>query len=146
MNGKLVSLFLTAALATPAAVVGQSGAPDLRVEQPWARRAAMLTGGGNSAVYATIVNAGNMPDALLAAGSDAAEAVEVHETYQQSGMTGMRRVQRIEVPAGGRVELKPGGFHIMLLNLKHDLKPNSVVELVLRFDGAGRVPVRATVR
>ena len=85
-------------------------------------------------------------DALIAAASDAAGAVEIHESYQDMGMMMMRPVDRIEIPAGRKVEMKPGGYHIMLLNLKRDLKAGEVVNVTLQFDKAGKIPVQAVIK
>lgn len=58
----------------------------------------------------------------------------------------MRPVEKIDVPAGKQVEMKPGGYHIMLLNLKRDLRAGTVVKLTLQFRKAGKIPVSAEVR
>jgi periplasmic copper chaperone A len=140
--------FLIVAFAASA----QAGDAQVRVDGAWARRAPMLergdskAGTGTGAVYATLVNAGKDRDALVAATSDAAEAVEIHESYQESGMMKMRPVTKIDVPAGKTVEMKPGGYHIMLLNLTRDLKAGQVMELTLVFEKAGKVPVTAQIK
>lgn len=147
MKAASLLLFWLATLALPAPGAGQSSAQGLHVEQPWARRASMLAGTGSSAAYGIVVNSGSRADALVSASSDVAEATEVHESYQSSaGVVGMRQIQRIDVPPGGRIEMKPGGYHIMLIRLKRDLSPGTAVNLVLEFDKAGRIPVQATVR
>ena len=103
-------------------------------------------GSGNGAVYATLINAGTQPDSLLAAESDVAAAAEIHESYQDMGMMMMRPVNQIDIAAGKKIAMKPGGYHIMLINLKRDLKPGEPVKLTLRFDKAGAVRVNATVK
>jgi len=124
----------------------------IRVEGAWARRAVMLKGSeatagtGNGAVYVALVNTGRKADALLAVTSDAATAVEIHETYQEGGMSKMRPVSRLELRPGTSVELKPGGHHIMLLNLTRDLKPGEAIQLTLDFEDAGKIPVTAQIR
>jgi copper(I)-binding protein len=144
----LVALCAFAMLwGTPAAAE-----PTVTVRDAWARHAPMLegeaakSGTGNGAVYATLVNAGATPDALVSATTDAARAVEVHETYQDMGMVMMRPVAQVEVPAGGKVEMKPGGYHLMLFDLKRPLAAGQSIRLVLTFRGAGKVPITATVR
>ena len=134
----------------------QSRGPEgvkVRIEGAWARRAPMMEGGsgsmagsGNGAVYATIINSGSVPDDLVAASSDAAGAVELHESYEESGMMKMRPVSKLGVPPGRKLEMKPGGYHIMLLNLKRDLKTGQVINLMLVFEKAGRIPVKAKVK
>ena len=107
---------------------------------------AAKSGTGNGAVYATLVNAGAKADALVSASTDAARAAEVHETYQDGGMVMMRQVEQVAVPAGGKVELKPGGYHLMLFDLTRELRTGQSIPLVLTFRNAGKVSVTATVR
>lgn len=151
-TGRLRILILSAALSAAASTSGQAGEAKIRVEGAWARRAPMMessdakAGTGNSAVYATLVNPRKESDALIAAATDVAGAVEIHESYQDAGMMMMRPVKKIDVPAGKKVELKPGGYHIMLLNLKRELEPGQVVSLTLVFDKAGKIPVNAAVK
>ena len=133
-------------------VYGEAGDAKIRVDGAWARRAPMLgssdakAGSGNGAVYAALVNPGKEPDALIAAASDAAGTAEIHESYQASGMMMMRQVRKIDVPAGQTVEMKPGGYHIMLLNLKRDLKVGQVVGVTLQFQNAGKISVNAQIK
>ena len=123
----------------------------VRIEGAWARRAPMLkgdstAGSGNGAVYLTIVNPGSVSDDVIAASSDAAETGELHESYEESGMTMMRPIIKLHVPAGEKLEMKPGGYHIMLINLKRELKAGQVISVTLVLQKAGPVPVRATVK
>jgi len=151
MTSRLLSLILAAALSVPVLAFGQADGAKLRVEGAWARRAAMMkgdsgSGSGNGAVYALLVNAGNAPDALVGAASDAAATAEIHESYRDMGMMMMRQVKRIDVPEGNKVEMKPGGYHIMLLNLKRDLKAGETISVTLEFEKAGKIPVTAAVK
>ena len=149
MPAKALTLILAAAMSIPLAAVAQAGGAQMQVEGAWARRAALLkgaAGSGNSAVYALLVNAGNAPDALVAAASDAAGTVEIHESFLESGMMMMRAVRKIDVPAGSKVEMKPGGYHVMLINLKRDLKAGETISVTLQFEKAGKIPVTATVK
>lgn len=147
-----LTLILAAALSLPLLAFGQSGGERLQVEGAWTRRAAMMKGdpggggSGNGAVYALLVNAGNSPDALVGVASDASATAEIHETYRHMNMMMMRQIGKIDVPAGGKVEMKPGGYHIMLLNLKRDLKPGETIGVTLQFEKAGKIPVTATVK
>jgi periplasmic copper chaperone A len=132
----------------------QSRGPEgvkVRIEGAWARRAPMMkgdsmAGSGNGAVYLTIVNSGKVSDDVIAASSDAAATVELHESYEESGMMMMRPVTKLGVPAGGKLEMKPGGSHIMLINLKRELKAGQVINLTLVLEKAGRVPVKANIK
>jgi protein SCO1/2 len=119
----------------------------IRLDDPWVRRApAMASAESNTAAYVTIVNGGRAPDTLLSATADVARSVEIHETRNMSGMMMMEPVPRIIVPPGARVELKPGGYHLMLIGLKHGLGPGQTVALTLVFERAGRITARAGVR
>jgi copper(I)-binding protein len=103
-------------------------------------------GSGNGAVYVTVTNRGGSPDALVGAATEAATSVELHETVHEGGVMKMRPRPRFEVPAGSRLEMKPGGHHIMLLGLKRDLKPGDTVTVTVTFEKAGRMTVEAPVR
>lgn len=87
---------------------------------------------------------------LVSASSPLTPAVEVHEMAMQGDVMRMRQVQSIDLPAGRNVELKPGGYHIMMMNLKQQLKEGDVVPLTLVFehrDGSReQVAVKAPVR
>lgn len=129
-------------------LLAQSDGAKVRVEEAWARRAPAMggKGGANGAVYAVLANPGRQPDALVGAASDVARAVEIHETYRDMGMMMMRPVKRLALPGGGKVELRPGGYHLMLLGLKQDLKAGESVGVTLEFEQAGRISVKAPVK
>jgi protein SCO1/2 len=122
----------------------------IRLENAWVRRAPALAGAGadapKTAAYVTIVNGGPTPDTLLSATADAAKSVELHQTRNMSGMMMMEPVPAIVVARGARVELKPGGYHLMLIGLTQALGPGQTVTLTLVFEQAGPVTVRADVR
>lgn len=102
--------------------------------------------GGTSAVYLTITNPGTSDDALVSATSTDATA-EVHESSTDaSGMMSMAKVEEILIPGGGAVTLEPGGFHVMLMGLQHDLKVGETIEVGLVFRDGGTVMVQALVR
>jgi copper(I)-binding protein len=103
-------------------------------------------GAGNGAVYVLIENRGPEPDTLLAATSDAAGTVELHETRQEGGVMRMRPLATVDLPPGGRLEMKPGGVHIMLLGLTRDLHVGDTVTVRLRFEKAGERVLEAPVR
>jgi hypothetical protein len=139
----------------------------IQISNAWARSASMAHGsmgagamdkgsmhksdmgkmeGANGAVYVTLANTGAQADALLSASSDAAQTVELHETKNDAGVMKMRPVAKIDVPAGGKIEMKPGGYHVMLLGLKRDLKPGDKVLVTLKFERGGEVRTEAPVR
>jgi len=102
--------------------------------------------GGTSAAYLVIANSGSSADNLIKAESDVADSVELHTMTMQDNVMKMTPVEKIEVPAGGSVELKPGSFHVMLIGLRHELKEGDVVKLTLTFEKAGTIQVEAPVR
>jgi len=103
---------------------------------------------GNGAVYMIIKNTGGADDALVGVESSVSKVAEIHETTMENDVMKMRPVegQRLAVPAGGQVELKPGGYHIMLMGLKKQLQPGDKIELVLKFEKSGEKKIEAEVR
>ena len=71
-----------------------------------------------SALYFTIENTGESADTLYKVDSDIAEKVEIHETYTEGELMGMRKVDFISIPGQSSFELKPGAQHVMLMKLK----------------------------
>jgi copper(I)-binding protein len=131
----------------------------IELSNAWARRAPAMAHGqsgghgasthgpaGNGAVYVTISNRGGSRDALIGATTDAAATVELHETVQEGGVMKMRPRPKFELATGGRLEMKPGAHHIMLLGLTRDLKPGDSVSVTLTFEKAGQMTVEAPVR
>ena len=82
-----------------------------------------------TAAYMIIENRSAADIYLLSAITDAASAVELHKVEMDGGMMKMRRVPRIAVPAGGSTELKPGGYHLMVIGLKKALKDGDKVRV-----------------
>lgn len=98
------------------------------------------------AVFLTIVNNGADGDQLDAARSDVADATEVHETYSMNGGEGMRHIPSLPIPAGQSVVLKSGGYHIMLIGLRHDLHVGDTFTIGLHFRDAGWIDVPVVVK
>lgn len=145
---RLVLLVLLCGVLTMAGCAAAGGAPAGKAssgptpQDVWSRPAAA---GQTGVVYLKLTNAGQA-DNLLSASSPVAEAVEIHQTMESQGMTMMKPVDKIPVPAGGSVELKPGGFHIMLVNVKQELKPGMTISVTLNFEKAGAVTATSEVR
>jgi hypothetical protein len=129
------------ASAVPAA---PSSAAGPTVTGAWAHPAAH---GGISAAYFTLTNPTGSADALVSATSQVAGTTEIHQTtVDEAGVAAMKPVDRIELEPGDTVEFKPGGYHVMLIDLSADLTTGDTVELDLVFEHAGRVVVEAEVR
>lgn len=73
---------------------------------------------------------------LVSASSPVTPNVEVHEMAMQDNIMRMRQMPAVELPAGKTVELKPGGYHVMLMNLKQQVKEGDSVPLTLVFEGS----------
>lgn len=101
--------------------------------------------GQMSVVYLNVENKGSEPDTLYAAIADTSIVAEtqLHTYVLEGGKGKMVHVENIPVPAGGTLELKPGGYHIMLMGLKRDINVGDTVEVVLKFKKAGDVVVKA---
>lgn len=105
----------------------------------------MSAGGSNSAVYMHLANTSATADALIGASTDVAEVVELHTVINEQGVMKMRPVPQIDLPANGTQQLKPGGFHVMLLGITQDLKEGDTIDLTLTFEQAGDVTITAPV-
>ena len=97
-------------------------------------------------VYMKIRNTGNQNDRLLKAETDIAPKVELHTMEMQGGQMKMTPVDSIEIPAGGEVELKSGGDHVMLFGITRVPTVGDVISLTLHFEKSGAVPVQVEVR
>jgi copper(I)-binding protein len=115
----------------------------IRIEDAWAGPAAA---GANGAAYLTISNAGNETVRLVAVSSDLATP-EFWQSVMEEDVMQMKPLPGgVEVPAGGRLELAPGGIHIMLIDLQRALAVGDVVQIGLQFEGFGDAWVQAEVR
>lgn len=113
------------------------------VVAPWAR--ATPGGAKIGGAYLELKAAAGAGDRLVSAASTAAGTVEIHEHVNEGGVMKMRRVDGLAVPAGGSVTLKPGGYHLMLMDLKRPLKQGDKLQLTLTFEKAGTLSVEGPV-
>jgi copper(I)-binding protein len=97
------------------------------------------------AVYMNIASTG-AADRLIKAQADVAETVELHTVIEENGVMQMRPVPGIDVPANGSVQLKPGGFHVMLIGVNRVLIPGDKITVKLTFEKAGEREVQAEIR
>jgi copper(I)-binding protein len=114
-----------------------SSQAQIQVEKPWARATppgATVAGG-----YLVIRNQGAAGDRLLSASSPASAKVELHVHINDNGVMKMREVPGYDVPAKGSFELKPGGAHLMFLDLKRPFKEGDKLPVTLKFKKAGEV-------
>lgn len=112
----------------------------IAIQKPWIR--ATAPGAPVAGGFMVVTNSGKDADTLIGGTFEAAGRVEVHEMAMDGEVMKMRPlVNGLAVPAGGSVELKPGGFHIMFMDLKQPLKEGTTVKGTLQFKTAGAVPV-----
>ena len=115
----------------------------ISVENQWIRNAGK---GMNTAFFADVKNISTKTDTLYKVTSPLAKLVQIHETYEENGMTGMREANNLEIKPGETLRLKPRSFHIMLINLKKDLKEDQIGEVTLYFKHAGAIKIKAKVK
>lgn len=140
--GSLVMVLLLAACgASSGGAEGSS--PQIIVMEAWSRPSPMAA--GNGAVYMTLMNEGGSDDTLLSAETDVAEVVELHESKIVDDVMKMSPVANIAVPAGGTAKLEPGGLHVMLIDLKEELKPGNKISLTLNFETSGPMTIEAEI-
>lgn len=96
--------------------------------------------------FMMLVNPTDSDRAAVSAESSVAGSVELHTHIHDSGVMRMRQVEKIDVPARGMTELKPGGFHIMLIDLKAPLESGQMVDIKLNFDDGSSVEIDAEVK
>lgn len=119
-------------------------AAGLSVSGAWTR--ATPAGAKVAGAYVAIANRGPKPDVLTGGRFDVAGRVEVHDMTMTGGVMRMRRLENgLEIPAGGAVELRPGGLHLMLMDLKRPLKQGETIRGVLTFRDAGDIEVAMPV-
>ena len=102
-------------MAAAPACAQEAKAGDLVITQAWSRATpggAKVAGG-----YLTIENKGATPDRLVGGSGDFAGKVEIHEMAMEGNVMRMRAIDKLALPAGKAVDLKPGGYHLMLMDL-----------------------------
>src|SRR3954464_12428737 len=116
----------------------------LVVDHPWTRatpKSATVAGG-----YLKITNTGSTPDRLTGGSAEVARKLEVHEMGMDGGVMKMRELKNgVEIPPGATIELKPGSYHIMMMNLSRPLAKGDKVKGSLTFEKAGKVDVEFAV-
>jgi copper(I)-binding protein len=133
------------AIAVSAAVAQEYKAGPVRIEAPWMR--ATPTGAQVAGGYMKISNTGKEADRLTGGSAAVAGRFEIHEMSMVDNVMKMRELPNgLEVKPGQSVELKPGSYHVMLMDLKQPLKEGDKVKGTLVFEKAGAVNVEYTVR
>ena len=100
----------------------------------------------NTAAFLKLTNNTDKDIKLVAASSDIAERVELHTHINEDGMMKMRQVETILVAKKSSTSLQPGGYHVMFLGLKQDLKEGETVKFTLYFDNGDEIKIDAPVK
>ena len=136
---------LLACLIAAPARAQEVKAGDLVITQAWSRATpggAKIAGG-----YLTIENKGAAADRLIGAAMEVAARVEVHEMSMKDGVMTMRQLEKgLAIGPGKTVKFAPGGYHLMLMDLKSPLKQGDKLPVTLEFEKAGKVKIAFDVR
>lgn len=117
---------------------------DLDIHHPWSR--ATIEGAKVAGGFMTITNNGSADDRLVSASSPAANVVQIHEMKMEGDVMKMAELKDgLPIPAGQKVELKPGSFHIMFIDIKQPFKEGDMIPGTLVFEKAGKVDVEFKV-
>lgn len=134
---------LFAAVLVLAALQAHAGG-EIEVRAAWSR--ATPPGAKIAVGYMEIRNPGSQPDRLVGASTPVAKRVEMHVTQREGEVMRMRQVKDFEIPARERITLRPGGSHLMLVDIVRPLKKGERIPLTLRFERAGEFAVEVVVR
>lgn len=139
MKKILASLLIL--ICTPFASFAQSS--DIVVSGEWARP--ILIAGRPGSAYFHIENTGSEDDKLVMVTSSVSPRLEIHEHTMTDGVMKMGKVDGIVVPAGGSVDLKPGGYHIMIFDSIKKYATGEEIDLKLTFEKSGVIEKTVTV-
>lgn len=151
MNRLAAVAVLTVLFFPPAFAPAQAqGAPGnqvkigaLVIDAPWLR--ATPSGAKVAGGYLKVTNTGTEPDRLVGGTLPVAGSVEVHEMTMAGNVMQMRRIEGLEIKPGATVELKPGDYHLMFMDLKDGLKAGGTIKGTLVFAKAGTVEIQYTI-
>lgn len=144
MRAVIVSLFLTLAPIYCASVTAhETTVKGVTIADPWAR--ATPGGATTAGAFFEMRADEGVNDRLIGARSPAAGTVEIHNHITENGIVRMRRVDGIALPGGKSVTLAPGGYHIMLMDLKDPLNKGETFRMTLVFEKAGEIEVEASI-
>jgi periplasmic copper chaperone A len=120
-------------------LVAANAFSQVEIEKPWAR--ATAPGAKLAAGYMTIRNKSGSADRLVSVSSPVSVRVETHVHIKDGDIVRMREVKGFDVPAKGTLELKPGGGHLMFVDIKRPFKEGETFAAILKFEKAGEVKV-----
>lgn len=145
---KLITLLFVSTLfacSTPSATPSGASATNGTISIVGAY--ATINAGPNSAAYMVISNNGDTPERLIAASATDANPTTLHETQNNNGVMLMVAARDgFEIPARGKTELAPNGKHVMLENVKRNLKVGDTTAIVLKFQSGKEIALTLPVR
>ena len=115
---------------------------EIEISKAWSRPAQQ---GENGVIYFLLQNHSGNADELIGITSDVAETVEIHESSMEGDVMQMRQVSSVPIDANENVEFEPGGYHVMLIKLKKDLKPGEEIQVTLQFKNHEDTPLNVSV-
>ncbi len=131
------------AIASPA-IAHDYKVGSLEITHPWTRATPPTAKAGGG--FLVITNKGTAPDRLVSARSNVSEKVEIHEMKMDGNVMRMRELEKgVEIPPGASVTLKPGGYHIMFMELKSPFVTEQKIPVTLVFEKAGSIDVEFKV-
>jgi periplasmic copper chaperone A len=142
MKKHFALLSLVSSLIATSAFAADYKVGNISIDHAWAR--ATPSAVKNGAAFMTVSNSGSA-DKLVSVTGAVAKEIQIHSMVTEAGMMRMREVRSLDIPASGKVELKSGGYHVMLMGLPDGLKDGTKFPLTLKFEKAGEVTVQVTV-
>ena len=142
MKKILISMLALSLLQLSACGASAPAHSGIVIASPFAHAAGA---GETSAVYMSITNTGAEADRLVSVSCDAAGMTQAMESRMNGDVMSMSDVPAIDLPAGATLELKPGGYHIMLMGLVRELKAGNTISLTLKFEKAGTITLDVPV-
>ena len=130
--------------AQAAAATVAKAADAVKAENPFVR--AVPPGQPNSAAFMVLSNSSAVAHQVVSATRPVANTVELHTHTNNNGVMEMRQIPQIDVPANGKAELAPGGLHIMLIELRQELKAGESVAVTLTFEDGSTTVVDAPIK
>jgi len=133
-----LSILVLLMLSLPAA------AESLQITEAWIKNLPMAV--PVRAGYMHISNNQNTEITIVSLQSKSFESIEIHQSMEVNGMMGMRPVDALSIPAGGSLELAPGGFHLMMMNPQEELVPGQKVTVTLYYQNQNTQLIELEVR
>jgi copper(I)-binding protein len=137
---RVKNLFLLVLLGI---LLSACGDGELQISDAWARPG---LASNNSAIFFTIENPSKDSKRLLGVRCNAAGSAEVHRSFMEDEVMKMELQEYVGIPPKSQLSFEPGGYHVMLIDLKSDLNEGDLVNLVLEFENTGDVQLQVEVQ